>query len=290
MTMRKALILLVCALVVPVVACADLTIKEETTVQGFMGIWTSKGSEITYIKGDKVRNETEVERSGAINPSPIKDPPPRIVIFRGDKDVMWRVNLKDKTYAENSLAAMEETQTEDVRFKIADLTLEPTTDVKELAGRECKGVKGSIIFEMNTGDEVLVQPVDLFFWMAEDTKGLDEMRAFWQYSVKLAQGIDQEVPLGDVFDKMWDEMEEFKGVPLGMEMTMEAVLEAEEKAQMQQAVKEMLEAKTGKKDAAATGNEIKMSRMVISISSDKLDDSIFEIPEGFKQASRVRLW
>ncbi len=288
--MRKALILLVCALIVPVVAGADLTIKEETIVHGFMGIWTSKGSEITYIKGDKVRNETDVERSGVVSPSPIKDPPPRIVIFRGDKDVMWRVNLKDKTYAENSITAMEEAEKEKAHFKIADLTLKPTTDVKEIAGRECKGLKGSITFEVDKGDEILVQPVDLFFWMAEDTKGLDEIRTFWQYSAKLAQGMDQEVPLGDVFDKLWDEMEEFKGVPLGMEMTMEAIIDAEEKAEMQQAVKELLEVKTGEEGAEATGNEIKMSRMVISISGDKLDDSIFEIPKGFKKASRIRVW
>lgn len=288
--MRKALILLVCALIVPMVAGADLTIKEETTVQGFMGIWTSKGSEITYIKGDKVRSETEVERSGVVNPSPIKDPPPRIVIFRGDKDVVWRVNLKDKTYAEGSISAIEEAEGDRAHFKIADLTLEPTADVKEIAGRECKGVKGLITFEVDTGDGILVQPVDLFFWMTEDTKGLGELRTFWQYSMKLAQGMDQDVPLGDAFDKMWDEMEEFKGVPLGMEMTMEAILDAEEKAEMQRAVKEMLEAKAGEKGAEATGNEIKISRMIVSISGDKLDDSLFEIPEGFKKASRVRLW
>lgn len=288
--MRKALILLVCALIVPVVAGADLTIREETVVQGFLGMWTSKGSEITYVKGDKVRSETEVERSGVVSPTPIKDPPPRIVIFRGDKDIMWRVNLKDKTYAEASISAMEEAEREKAHFKIADLVLEPTADVKEIAGRQCKGVRGSITFEVDTGDEVLEQSVDLFFWMAEDTKGLEEIRTFWQYSMKLAQGMNQDVPVGDAFDEIWDEMEEFKGVPLAMEMTMEAVIDAEEKAEMQQAVKELLEAKAGEKGVEATGNEIKMSRMVVSISGDKLDDSIFEIPEGFKQASRVRLW
>ncbi len=288
--MRKALILLVCALIVPVVAGADLTIKEETTVQGFLGMWTSKGSEVTYIKGDNVRNETEVERSGVVNPSPIKDPPPRIVIFRGDTDIMWRVNLKDKTYAESSISAMEEAEKDKAHFKIVDLELEPTADVKEIAGRRCKGLKGSMTFEVDTGDEVLAQPVDLFFWMAEDTKGLEEIRTFWQYSVKLAQGMNQEVPLGDVFDRMWNEMEEFKGVPLGMEMTMEAVLDAEQKAEMQQTVKELLESKAGEKNAEATSNEIRMSRIVVSISGEKLNDSLFEIPEGFKKASRVRLW
>ena len=288
--MRKALILLACALIVPVVACADLTITEETTVQGFMAVWTSKGTEVTYIQGDKVRNESEVERSGFVNPSPIKDPPPRIVIFRGDKDLMWRVNLKDKTYAEYSLEEMEKADREKVHFEITDVSLEPTGEVKEIAGYECKGLKGSITFEVDTGDEVMVQPVDLFFWMAEDSKGLEEMHTFWQYSVKLAQGMDQDVPLGDAFDKMWNEMEEFKGIPLGMEMTMEAVLDPQQKAELQQSVQEVLQTKGTDKDAEATGNEIKITRTAISISDEKIDPSVFEVPEGFKQASRVRVW
>jgi hypothetical protein len=75
-----------------------------------------------------------------------------------------------------------------------------------------------------------------------------------------------------------------------MEIVMEAILDDQQKAEMQQAVKELLEAKTGEKGAEATGNEIKMTRMVVSISADKLDDSIFEIPEGFKKASRIRVW
>ena len=288
--MKKALILLVCALIIPVVACADLTIKEETTVQGFMGIWTSRGTEITYIKGDKVRNESEVERSGFVNPSPIKDPPPRIVIFRGDKDLMLRVNLKDKTYAEYSIAGMEQKEHAKEHFKVSDLSLEPTADVKEIAGRQCKGLKGSITFQVDTGDEILVQPVDLFFWMAEDSEGLEEMRTFWRYSVKLAQGMDQDIPLGEAFDKIWEEMDQSKGVPLGMEMSMEAVLDAEEKAEMQEAVQEMLDAKGTEKGAEATGNETKVTRVTVSISKDKLDDSLFEVPEGFKKASRVRVW
>jgi hypothetical protein len=79
-------------------------------------------------------------------------------------------------------------------------------------------------------------------------------------------------------------------VPLGMEMSMEAMLDPEEKAEMQQSVQEMLKFKGTDKDAEATGNEMNMTRMVVSISYDKLDDSLFEIPEGFKQASRIRVW
>jgi hypothetical protein len=203
---------------------------------------------------------------------------------------MWRVNLKDKTYSEESISAMEEKAHEKVHFKITDVSLEATQDVKEIAGRRCKGVKGSITFEADTGDEVLVQPVNLLFWMAEETEDLKEMRVFWEYSVRLAQGMKQDVPLGQTFEKLWSEVEEFKGVPLGMEMSMEALLGAEEKAEMQQAVKEMLQAETGEKGAEATGDEIRMSRMVVSISGDKLDDALFEIPDGFKKAGRVRVW
>ena len=288
--MRKMLIALICALIVPVVAGADLTIKEESTVQGFMGMWTSKGTEITYVKGDKVRTETDVERSGIVNPSPIKNPPPRIVIFRGDKDTLLRLNLKDKTYAEYSLTAMEQADKEKTHFEITDIVLEPTDEVKEIAGYECKGVKGTVTFAVDTGDEVLVQPVELFFWMSEDVKDQEDLRTFWEYSVRMAQGMDQDVPLEGAFDQMWSEMEEFKGVPLGMEMSMEAELDSEQKAEMQKSVQELLDFKGTDEGAEATGNEINMIRTVTSISYDKLDDSLFEVPDGFKKASRVRIW
>jgi hypothetical protein len=237
-----------------------------------------------------VRSEVEVERSGVVSPSPIKDPPPRIVIFRGDKDVMWRVNLKDKTYAENSLSAMEAAAREEARVKIANIELEPTGDTKEIAGYKCKGVEGALTFEVDTGDEILIQPFDVLLWLADESKDLGELHTFWEYSVKLAQGMDQDVPLTEAFDKLWEEIEKFKGVPLGMELTMEAMLDEEEKAQMKQAVEEMLESKGTGEGGDATGNEVKFTRMFVSISDEKLDDSLFEVPEGFKKASRVRVW
>ena len=56
--------------------------------------------------------------------------------------------------------------------------------------------------------------------------------------MRMAQGMDQDVPLEGAFDQMWSEMEEFKGVPLGMEMSMEAELDSEQKAEMQRAQRE----------------------------------------------------
>ena len=291
--MRKGMIVLALALIIPVLACADVTIKEKTTVQGFMGMFTSEGTEVTYIKADKFRNESEVERSGMVNPTPIEDPPPRVTIVRLDKDLMWRVNLKDKTYQEISLEEMEEAAADRARFKIVDVKIKVTGETKEIAGRECEGVSTEITFEVDTGDEVMAQTMNILFWMTDNTEGLEEMRTFWHESLKLAQGQTQEYPIWDALEKMWEEKEGFEGVPMGMEVTMDVAVDDEQKAEIQQAVKEMLRARTGKEDAGNAEDQasgMKMVREIVSISEEKLDDSLFEIPEGFKRAARIRMW
>jgi hypothetical protein len=290
--MRKGLIVFALVVIVPVLACADLTIKEKTTVHGFMGMFTSEGTEITYLKGDKFRNEAEVERSGMVNPTPIEDPPPRVTIIRLDKDLIWRVNLKDKTYMETSLEAMAAEAEGRAHFKITDVKIEATGETREIAGRDCKGISTEVSFEVDSGDEVANQTMEILFWMTEDTEGLEEMQTFWQESLKLAQGQAQEYPVWDALEKM-AEKEEFKGIPMGMEITMEVALGAGEKAEMQQAINEMLKAR-GAEEATGSGEEaapgMKIVREVVSVSGEDLDDALFEIPEGFKQAARIRMW
>jgi hypothetical protein len=291
--MKKMLMVVVCVLVLPALAGADLTIKEATTVKGFMGIWTSKGMETSYIKGDKFRSESEVERSGFVNPPAIKDPPPRIVIYRLDKDLLWRVNLKDETYAEESLTEKAEAKSERIKFKIADIKVESTGETKEIIGRTCSGVKADVTFEVDEGEGAVSETVELLFWMTEDAEGLEEMRAFWDQSVRLSQGRDQDLPLPGVLAKLWEDVEEFKGVPLGMEMAMESPLDEEERARLKESVAEMLKShpdEKGNVGSEASEEQIKIIREVVSVSDEKLDDSLFEIPEGFKKASRIRIW
>ena len=42
----------------PAAARADLTVKEQTQMSGMMGMLSSKGTETTYIKGEKMRTES----------------------------------------------------------------------------------------------------------------------------------------------------------------------------------------------------------------------------------------
>jgi hypothetical protein len=287
--MRSALVFLLLIMLIPVLATADVTIKEKTTMRGFMGMWTSQGTETTYLKGDKYRNESDVERSGIVPPSPIKDAPPRVTIIRLDKGLMYRVNLKDKTYQELSLEDMAKDDEAKRTFEITDLKVESTGETKEIAGRPCKGVTAQITFKVRSGDEVVDQALDMLFWMTEDTKGLEEMKTFWEQSLRLAQGQDQEIPIWEGLDKMWAESEEFKGIPLGIEITIASTLGEEELAEMEQTVKGMLKAQTGEEPSGAD-KDVKITREVVSISTGKIDDSLFEVPEGFRQAARIRIW
>jgi hypothetical protein len=256
-------------------------------------MWASEGDEITYLKGDKYRNESKVERSGMVAPIPLKDPPPRVTIIRLDEEIMWRVNLKDRTYQEIPLATLQERAEGKAHFKIKAADVEATGETREIVGRTCKGVKAVVTSEVDMGDEVVDQTLDMVFWMTEETEGLEEMKTFWERSLSLAQGQDQEIPLWDALEKMWKESEEFKGIPLGFRVTIEALLDDDKKAEIREAVQAMLKAEAGE---GATGEievpdeGMKIIREVESISTDKIDDSVFEIPEGFKQASRIRIW
>jgi hypothetical protein len=289
--MRRALMVFVLILLAPVLAGADLTIKEETFIEGLMGIMASKGSEITYLEGDKYRNESEVERGPMMRPAPIKDPPPRVTIIRLDKGLMYRVNLKDETYQEVELQAMEEEREARHSYKIADLDVEPTGETREIVGRPCQGIKATVTFEVDSGEEVVDQTVDMLLWMTEETEGLEEMRTFWEESLKLSQGEDQKVPVWESLQKMWEQAEEFKGIPLAADITIELNLSEAQKAQMKQA-QQMLKAETdeGSEPGEEPETNIRIVREVVSISMDEIDDSVFEVPEGFKKADRIRIW
>jgi hypothetical protein len=291
--MRRMLIVLILAMLVPAIAGADLTVKEKTTLRGFMGIWTSEGIETTYLKDGMYRNETAVERSGMVSPTPIEDPPPRITIVRPDKGVLWRVNLKDRTYQEVSLEDKEASAEAHAHFEITDIKVEPTGETKEIAGRECVGVNAKVALEVDKGDVVVGETADMVLWMTEQTEGLEGMRSFWDASLRLAQGKDQDIPIWDALASIREEMEELKGVVLGMEMLIKAELTEEERAELEEQVRQMLEAQAGE-EGAEPGEEyepgLRWTKEVIAVSDKKLDASLFEVPKDFRRAARIRIW
>ena len=298
--MKRVGILLVCMMIVPVVVGADLTIEEKTYSRAPMGMWTAEGREVTYIKGDKMRSESEVESSGMMSTMSKQEAAPAVTIIRLDKKVMWHLNLAQETYMEMPLEGEKtEGMGEQFDFEVKDLKVKKSGRTKEIIGHKCDGVEAEVTFETKLGKEgeIMSQKVDLVFWMTPKVKALKEMRSFWENMIEMAQGKTQGYPLADAMKELWEELGEEGEVPLGMEMAMDrAGMDPEEEAEMKAAMEMMKQYMRGGKEGKAEGQEgeaddsgMKMTREITSISEKKLDDSLFEIPKGFKKAQPIQI-
>jgi hypothetical protein len=138
----------------------------------------------------------------------------------------------------------------------------------------------------------VVQTVEVMFWMSSEVEGLDEMRAFWETMIEMGQSQKEKVPMGDLMEQLWEEVGEDGKVPLAMDMSVTASsLDPEDEAQMKEAL-EAIEQVMG--DVAGKEGEddpaMRMSREIISISHDKLPDSLFEVPKDYRKAKAIRVW
>lgn len=296
--MKKIALVMICLLAVPMLASADLTIKEKTYVRAFMGVWASQGDETTYIKGDKMRSESVTEKTGISSQRGVKNPPPAVTIVRLDKNVVWHVNLKDRTYMESPLDPIPEAgDKEFYEFGLKDMVVEDTGETRDVMGIKCDGVKTTITFETEGNEGTVTQVVGVTFWMTDQVKALQQMRSFWENMIEMTQGKRERIPLGDAMAELWEKIGKGGKVPLAMEMSVAASsLDPEEEARMRESIEamaQMMEERTGEKEEIIGDPDdpaMKMTREIISISEDKLDDSLFEIPEGFRKAEAIRMW
>jgi hypothetical protein len=285
-------------LVLPALASADLTVKEKTYARAFLGMWSSTGEEVTYVKGDMMRNESQTEKKGMTPGKPIDDPPPAVSIIRLDKGVIWYLNLMDKTYMERPLEPEHDPNSDAYHFGLKDMKVTRTEKTKEIMGLKCTATKVTVAFETSLGDEGenLVQTVDLVFWMTSEAKALDDLRKFWENMIEMSQGKQQGYPMGDAVKELWAELGEEGEVPMAMEMLMgRPDMDAEQKADMKaqmEAMKEYMSERTGEDQTVeeADDDRMKITREIIAISDEKLDASLFEVPEDFKKAPTIRMW
>lgn len=294
--MKKIAAIMICMLVVPILASADLTIKEKTYVRAFMGVWTSEGSEVTYIKGDMMRSESETETAGMGSERGMKNPPPAVTIIRLDKGLVWHVNTLDKTYMESPFEPVPGSDGEDLSgVGLKDVTVEKTGETREVMGKMCDGVKAVITFETEGDEGPVEQTVDVMFWMTSEVKSLAEMRGFWETMIETSQGQKEKVPMRAVMEQLWEKIGEDGKVPLAMHMSVAASslgpeTEAEMKAALGTLGQMMGESNGEGAEDGPDNMAMHMTREIISISEEKLNDSLFEIPEGYRKAKAIRMW
>jgi hypothetical protein len=289
----------------PAVAHADLTVREETRMSGMMGMLSSKGTEATYIKGEKMRSETKTEMGGMMggmmqggSEGKTSD---MVTITRLDKGVIWFVNGDDSTYTEMSLKGPKVDSLGRANMKIKDISVKKTGQTKTIITHKCEGTEVDITFDMAMGEgkerEIQTHNVKTLFWMRPEVKDLEELRRFWDQMVDVARVSQEGSPMASAMGPVFGKLKEIQGVPLGMEMTMAnpmggGAVGEDEKAEMREAMKMVHEMTKGKGEPPGgevdtESDDIRMTRFVTSVSKGSLNDSLFEVPKGYTKTETL---
>jgi hypothetical protein len=286
--MRKAVIA-VLVLLIPGVVLGDLLIKEKVSSKGAMGMWESKGTETTYIKGDKVRTDSETTVKGMMEAMMPKPDVVETYIVRLDKGVIWSVDPEESTYSEMAVEDMGATGGEvEGAMDVREITLSRTGDTRKIAGYECEGILIEALIDVESEGRTMTMDADALFWAAKEDKKLKELMKLWEGMMGLMD-VQDSGGFGSGMKALWDKFNEIEGVPLGMELTIDnpGAEDEEQAEEMKNAMKMM------KEYMKSTGKEVDeeeeeddehfmvVTREVLSLEEASHDDAIFEIPDGF---------
>ena len=282
--MRRILAIVVCLILVPVMAGADLVIKQDLSSSGFMGMWSSEGEEVTYLKGERMRTESEMKTKGMM-PGMKQDQISRSVMITDlDKGVSWILDAEARTYTEIPLSYEEmagEFGKGGVRFK--DLKVEKTDQTKQIAGYKCLGIRVKMAMDVPTGKDTMSHTAEMMFWAAPEAKELEEMDKLWDRMFETFKS--SQLPMQEAMEEMSEKLAQYGRVFLGMDISMEMPKGGED-AEMEQAMKMMKQYMKGDESEQADepdDGKMVITREVTSISKEKLDAALFEIPEGYKK-------
>ncbi len=285
--MRKATIALL-LLLVPAVALADLVIKEKVSSAGAMGMWKAGGVETAYLKGDRIRTESEMKAEGMMQGMMPEGGLGGISIVRLDKGVIWSLDADDSTYTETAFEDIAAVGDSAGGLEVADIRLTRTGEKKKIAGYECEGVLLESDFEVDAQGRPMTMSGRALFWVAEKKGELKELSAFWE-SMMGRMGAPDTGGFGAGMKALWEKLEDLDGVPLGMEMTLDSAEAGDEEQaeEMKNAMKMMKQYMKGMgkevegEEEEGGGHFMEIRREVISVEKTSLDDALFEIPKGF---------
>ncbi len=283
--MKEALVIIL-VLSMPAVVLGDLLIEEEVSSRGAMGMWESRGTETTYIKGDKVRTDSKTTVKGMME---AMMPKPEVIethIIRLDKGIIWSMQPEESTYTEMSVEDMGAIGGDvESTMGVREISLSRTGDTREIAGYECEGILIEALIDVESQGRAMTMDADALFWAAKEDKKLKELMKLWEGMMGLMD-VQESGGLGSGMRALWDKFNEIEGVPLAMELTVDSPEgEDEEQAEeMRNAMRMMREYMRG------AGKEVEeeedqhfmvVTREVVSLEEATHDDAIFEIPKGF---------
>lgn len=289
---------------------ADVIIKHRSSVETGGGMMSMDVDGTEYIKIDKSYMGGKVTMKGGMAAMMSGMAPTEFVqITRLDKGVMWELNAKSKSYTETNLKSMKEMvgktsgsgMGDDVDQSEYEWSVEVTASGSktDINGFKCKNVKGIAngVHKEDPEDKVRLTYA---YWYTDDTPGYDEL-VNHNKRFSEATGIDmlktqqsaQKIfsQYGPQFDEMNEEMKDAKGISIKTVIMVEGTkgqgMGGEMgKTKMPEGMKDMFGGMQGKKQEKSEDGMSKVFSLtteILSIEKKGVDDSKFEIPEGYSK-------
>ena len=291
------------------VSLADVVIETKSEMD-MVGAGQINLDQVQYIKGDRSYDKSTTHIAGGMMAAMGggKDQV-NVQIVRLDKGVGWVLNPEGKSYTEFTFGDMKNTmaqQRERGKQNAPMDEYEWTTDISKDIGTEkimdfkCKGIR-AVSVGVKKDD-----PKDSVFitneqWFCDNLPGGEE---FTDFSDKLAElmgsgkGFLSQMSLnpmlakyGDQFEEIANEFNSIEGVPLKTVLVVEGTVNPMEKAmggkEMDDEAKAMMEkmgiSVPGTTPEGGHHNLVSVTSTVTKIEKKPIEDSMYEIPEGYKK-------
>ena len=294
------------------VSFADLVYKSKASTSGIMGMGKMEMETTTMLKDDRQRQDTKTKFTGAMTQfMPGGGEQNQLTITRLDQELIWTINLTDKTYTEMTFDQMKKIM-ERVKTQVKakpeegeaklQFDAKKTGQKKKIGGYECEEYIITMIAEGRDPQTGEAQKFEVLtdLWVSPSVQGYGQLQDFqmkmaqkmgWeggQYA-NFAQGLGQ---FGLDTEKLAKKMDEIKGFPMltmvkmkasGDETTESEEQKAEQEEQMRKAMEMMGKKVEKEEEPKEKGVIFEMTTEVTEIQAKGVADSEFELPPGLKK-------
>ncbi len=287
---------------------ADMVIETKTEMD-MSGTGKIGMTQVQYVKGDRSYDESTTKLSEKMAAMAGGKEMKNIQIVRLDKGIGWAINPDTKSYTEFSFEQMKAQMAQaHQQSKVAspmgeyDWKIDISKDIgtEKIMNFDCKGIR-AVSVGVNKNDAKDTVFITNEQWFADELPGGGE---FMNYTDKMAEAVGNKkgflnqmsmnpmlAKFGDQFGEIAKEFEALEGIPLKtvliVEGTINPMAEAMGGKEIDEEARAMME-KMGiaMPDAAPEGghhNLISLTSTVTKIEENSIDDSKYEIPEGYKK-------
>jgi len=292
-----------CLLLFLAAANADVVVERKISFQ-MMGMPEMEMTSTEQIQEDKSCGRTEFS-GGSMMGMAAGAQQAEINITRLDKGVMWNLNESSRKYSEHDLSAMKDDMNAAAGEPDKSDKYEWTVDIEKPEPTEINGIPCTGIIAVATGvhkenpEEKVVLTMEQ--WVSDEVPGQETLEAF-EENYATATGMSRQsrerivkklgTKFGSAFDKLMEGTKELEGIPIKMVITGKTTAEVPSMPGMSEEdmknmdpeaaamMKKFMPEKT-KESEGGMNTLFSVTTEITGITTEDVDDSVFEIPEGY---------